>query len=224
MAIYAISDLHLSKATDKPMDVFGPMWEDYENRIQKGFQKLKDEDITIIPGDISWAMSLREALLDFKFIDELPGKKLISKGNHDYYFTTLSKMNSFFKENNFNTINILQNNYFLAEDILICGTRGWDITGTTKEDKKLLEREAIRLSLSIESAKKDYPDKEIHVFLHFPPILLQNKNNIILDTLCKYGIKYCYFGHLHSQGIENAFIGEYNNVIFTLISAHFRAF
>lgn len=225
MAIYTISDLHLPLGTYKPMDIFGKAWDNYTERLLKNWNEVvEDEDTVILPGDLSWATYLKDSYKDFQFINDLKGKKIITKGNHDYYFTTLSKMNAFFNDNNFDTIKILQNNYFLAEDILICGTRGWDITGTTDEDKKLLEREAIRLSLSLESAKKDYPDKEIHAFLHFPPILLQNKNNIILDTLYKYNVKYCYFGHLHSQGIENAFTGEYNNVIFTLISADYLKF
>ena len=225
MAIYTISDLHLPLGIDKPMNIFGKAWDNYIDRLETNWnEKISDSDTVVLPGDLSWATYLKDSYKDFRFINNLKGTKIITKGNHDYYFTTLSKMKSFFSENNFDTIKILQNNYFLVENILICGTRGWDITGSSDDDKKLLEREAIRLELSLENAKKDYPDKEIHVFLHYPPILQQNRDNIILDTLYKYNVKYCYYGHLHAKGIENAFTGEYNNVIFTLISADFLQF
>lgn len=225
MAIYTISDLHLPLGIDKPMNIFGKAWDNYLVRLEKNWnEKIKDNDTVILPGDLSWATYLKDSYKDFLFINNLKGTKIITKGNHDYYFTTLSKMNEFFEKNNFNSIKILQNNYFLVENILICGTRGWDITGTSEEDKKLMEREAIRLELSLKSAKNDYPDKEIYVFLHYPPILSQSRNNIILDMLYKYNVKYCCFGHLHSKGIENAFTGEYNNVIFTLVSADFLKF
>lgn len=225
MAIYTISDLHLPLGENKPMDIFGKAWDNYIERLLKNWNsKVEKGDTVVIPGDLSWATYLKNSYKDFEFINSLNGEKIISKGNHDYYFSTLSKMNAFFKENNFNTIKILQNNYFFVENILICGTRGWDIMGSSEDDKRLLMREALRLELSLSKAKADFPDKEIRVFLHYPPILKQKQDNIILDTLFKYNVKYCYFGHLHSKGIENAFIGEYNNIIFTLVSADYLKF
>lgn len=225
MAIYTISDLHLPLGENKPMDIFGKAWDNYIERLLKNWNsKVEKGDTVVIPGDLSWATYLKNSYKDFEFINSLNGEKIIAKGNHDYYFSTLSKMNAFFKENNFNTIKILQNNYFFVENILICGTRGWDIMGSSEDDKRLLMREALRLELSLSKAKSDFPHKEIRVFLHYPPILKQNQDNIILDMLFKYNVKYCYFGHLHSKGIENAFIGEYNNVIFTLVSADYLKF
>lgn len=225
MAIYTISDLHLPLGENKPMDIFGKAWDNYIERLLKNWNsKVEKGDTVVIPGDLLWATYLKNSYKDFEFINSLNGEKIIAKGNHDYYFSTLSKMNAFFKENNFNTIKILQNNYFFVENILICGTRGWDIMGSSEDDKRLLMREALRLELSLSKAKSDFPNKEIRVFLHYPPILKQNQDNIILDMLFKYNVKYCYFGHLHSKGIENAFIGEYNNVIFTLVSADYLKF
>lgn len=225
MAIYTISDLHLPLGVDKPMNIFGKAWDNYIERLFSNWNsRVRKDDTVIVPGDLSWATYLKDSYKDFEFINALNGKKIIMKGNHDYYFTTLAQMYAFFEKNGFDTIKILQNNYFLVEDILICGTRGWDITATGEEDIKLLNREAARLELSLGKAQSDFCDKEIRVFFHYPPILNQNKNNILLELLFKYNVKYCYFGHLHSKGIENAFSGEYNNVIFTLVSADYLKF
>ena len=226
MAIYAISDLHLPFGIDKPMDVFGKAWENYTERLFTNWNNtVKDNDTVIIPGDLSWATYLEESYKDFDFINKLNGRKIMSKGNHDYYFETMSKMNKFFKENNFDTISILHNNYYNVENILVCGTRGWDVLGNSDEDKKLISREAIRLELSIIKAKKDYPNLPVYAFLHYPPIHNQNnKENEIRQILGKYNVQKCFFGHLHAKGINNAFTGEYNNILYSLISADFLDF
>jgi len=227
MAIYAISDLHLPFGINKPMDIFGKVWENYTEKLYTNWNNsVSENDTVIIPGDLSWATYLDEAHADFDFINKLKGEKIISKGNHDYYFETMSKMNKFLKENKFDTIEILHNNYYKIEDILICGTRGWDVLGSSEEDKKLLAREAIRLELSITKAKKAFPDLPVYAFLHYPPIYnhASNKENEIRNILEKYEVSKCFFGHLHANGINYAFSGEHNNVLYSLISADFLNF
>ena len=153
MSIYAISDLHLSFGVDKPMNIFGKIWDGYEDKIKKDWkEKVNNDDIVIIPGDISWGMTLNEALEDFRFIDNLPGKKIILRGNHDYYFNTKTKVEKFFEENGLNSIQILHNNAYDLGNVILCGTRGWDKTENTskEEDKKIIMREEGRLKLSLE--------------------------------------------------------------------------
>lgn len=205
MAIYGISDLHLSFGVNKPMNVFGEFWDNYEDKIKQNWiSKVKEEDTVIIPGDISWAINLKEALPDFKFINELPGKKIILRGNHDYYFTTKTKLESFFKDNNLNTLYFLNNNAYDVEDYIICGTRGWGKTESQDAglDKKIMSREEVRLKLSLEEGKKiqeAYQEKgikkDILVAIHFPPFA-NNFQNILKE----YGIKKCIYGHLHGYG------------------------
>ncbi|MFA6308810.1 MAG: metallophosphoesterase [Clostridia bacterium] len=158
MSIYAIGDLHLAQSIDKPMDIFGVKWLNYMEQIKESWgKKITDADTVIIPGDISWATYLEEAVLDFKFIDLLPGRKIILKGNHDYWWTTMTKLESFLKENNFNTLEFLQNNSFEIENNYLCGTRGWKCPGDddfSDEDKKIYERELQRLELSLKSIEK----------------------------------------------------------------------
>jgi hypothetical protein len=222
MAIYAISDLHLPFGINKPMDIFGKAWENYTEKLFYNWNNtVTDDDTVIIPGDLSWATYLEQAYEDFKFLEGLKGKKIIGKGNHDYFFTTIKKMNEYLCENNFKSISILYNNYYLVEDKLICGARGWDILGKSEEDVKLVDREAIRLELSINTALKKHPDKEVMVFLHYPPLYnsILEKENKIRNILEKYNVKNCYYGHLHAKGINQAYIGNYNSVNFSLISA-----
>ncbi len=226
MSIYTIADLHLPFGIDKPMDIFGNVWKNYTEKIYENWTNtIKPGDTVVVPGDLSWATYLKDAYRDFEFINKLPGDKIITKGNHDYFFTTMSKMEKFLCENKFDTIKILQNNFYLKENILITGTRGWDITAGSDEDKKILNREGIRLELSLNSAKKAYPDKDIYVFMHYPPILRDIKeDNIFLSLFEKYNVKKCFYGHLHSKGIQTAFTGEHNNVDFSLISADYLEF
>ena len=161
MAIYALADLHLSFGTDKPMDVFGETWDDYTEKIKTNWSRLvTKEDAVIIPGDVSWATYIKDAYEDFKFINDLPGKKFIFKGNHDYWWTTLSKMDKFLTENNFDSIKILNNNAAEFENAAICGTRGWWYKeGQCEEDGRILEREKKRLILSLEAATKLQKDR-----------------------------------------------------------------
>ena len=169
MAIYAIADLHLSLNTDKPMDIFGANWENHSEKIKKDWlEKVKETDTVLIPGDFSWETYLEDTYKDFEFLDNLPGRKILLKGNHDYWWTTLTNIKNYLKENNFNTIDILFNNSFEFENCVIAGTRGWDYTRTS--ERKIIEREIGRLELSLKDAKKKSEDKDIIVCMHYPPI------------------------------------------------------
>ena len=217
MSLYAIGDLHLSLGTDKPMDVFGGRWENYVEKIKEGFSVLNDDDLTVICGDISWGMSMDETLEDFKFIDRLPGKKIILKGNHDYWWTTTTKAKKFFAEYDITTIDILHNNCFKYENIALCGTRGWfyEESKGNEHDKKVMNREIMRLDASLKAAGEG----EKYVFMHYPPKYYNYECPEILEMLERYGVRECYYGHIHGKGCPAAFQGEKNGVRFRLVSA-----
>ena len=214
MAIYAISDLHLSFSVDKPMDIFGSRWENYTEQIEKNWKELIcDEDIVLMPGDSSWGTYLKDSLSDFKFIDNLPGKKIITKGNHDYWWETVTKMNTFLKENDIKTIEFLHNSAVLYDNIAICGTKGYPDNLTKADDERLYQRELSRLSLSIEKAKKLNPDKII-VMLHYPPDIHSDFAQIMQEN----GVSVCVYGHLHGQSTKNAFRGLHRGIMYELVS------
>ena len=213
MSLYVIADLHLSFGTDKPMDVFGG-WEDYVGKIEKNWmEKVKGEDTVVIPGDISWGMDLEEARPDFEFLEKLPGRKIFLKGNHDYYFSTKNKIDKFFSENGFKSLNFLSNNSYEYEKYSICGTRGWVNEPGQAADEKILKREAGRLKLSLDSAQK-----EPIVFLHYPPIFRDSETVEILNVLRQYKIKRVYYGHLHGRSCKYAVEGVVDGVFYKLIS------
>lgn len=221
MSVYAIADTHLSLSDDKPMDIFGG-WQDYVSRLENNWKKLiTDNDTVVIAGDISWAMSLEGAKEDFRFLNSLPGKKLIIKGNHDYWWGTMKKMREFLLENSFDTIEILHNNAFLIGNCAVCGSRGWFFDDEESEDKILL-REAGRIKRSIECARK--MGGEPLVFLHYPPLTSSAVCNEILDILKEEQVKRCYYGHLHGPSMKNAFIGEKDGIKFSLISGDYLGF
>lgn len=222
MSLYAIGDLHLSLGTDKPMDVFGGRWENYVEKIKEGFSVLNDDDLTVICGDISWGMSMDETLEDFKFIDRLPGKKIILKGNHDYWWTTATKAKKFFAENDITTIDILHNNCFKYENIALCGTRGWfyEESKGNEHDKKVMNREIMRLDASLKAAGEG----EKYVFMHYPPKYYNYECPEILELLCKYDVRRCIYGHIHGSGCAFAFNGMYGNAKFDLVSADYIQF
>ena len=222
MAVYAIADLHLSFGTDKPMDIF-PGWTNYTDRISENWKKLvTDEDTVVIAGDISWAMDLKETENDFRYIQELPGKKIILKGNHDYWWSTKKKMDTYLKEMGFDTISILHNNFFTADGLALCGSRGWFYDAETDADMKVLNREVGRLRMSIEPAVK--AGYEPIVFLHYPPIFNNTECEEITAVLKEYGIKKCFYGHIHGgNAAKRAFIGEKDGTVYKLIACdHLR--
>lgn len=222
MALYAIGDLHLSLAANKPMDVFGSKWENYVERIAAAFSALHDDDVIVLAGDTSWGISLDEALADFKFLDALPGKKLLLKGNHDYWWGTAAKMKKFFADNELTSFDILHNNCFFYGDHAICGTRGWfyeeEAAGT--HTGKMLNREALRLEASLTAAE----GRPIFCFLHYPPIYHGYQCPEMLNLLDRYGVERCYYGHLHGPTHVRAFEGRRNSTDYALISADYLQF
>ena len=222
MALYTIGDTHLSLAANKPMDVFGGRWENHTDKLRQGFSALSDDDLTIICGDISWGMNFNECLEDFKFIDSLPGKKIILKGNHDYWWSTVSKAKRFFQENGINSIAILNNNCFFWGDYAICGTRGWfyEEERNGEHDAKIMRREIMRLETSLEAAG----DKKKLVFLHYPPLFINYRCEEILELLKKHEVRLCCYGHIHGKGCYAAFNGWAGGTEFKLVSADFLNF
>lgn len=223
MALFVMGDLHLSLSSDKSMDIFGG-WENYVERIKENWNReVSPEDTVVVPGDISWAMSLKEAVADFRYIHELPGRKIILKGNHDYWWTTAAKMNNFLAENDFDSIFILHNNHYAYESYGICGTRGWINDDSEPADAKVLAREAQRLETSIASAEN--AGLEPLVFLHYPPLYGNEYNPDLLEVMYRHNIKRCWYGHIHGRkGHQNAVNGERDGIVFQLVSADYVQF
>ena len=217
MSLYVIGDLHLSFGCDKPMDVFGGRWENYIEKLREGFSTVRPEDTTVLCGDLSWAMSLAEALEDFRFVASLPGRKVILKGNHDYWWTTAGQAYRFFAENGIDGIEILNNNCLLCGETALCGTRGWtcETAASDAHDRKMQRRELMRLETSLRAAG----EREKLVFLHYPPKLLTNEWTEAIDLMSDFGVRRCWYGHLHGAGCAQAFEGEYRGIRFRLASA-----
>lgn len=229
MAIYVIADLHLSFEQDKPMNIFGDNWENHAQKIRKNWEEVvKEDDYVILPGDFSWATYLDDTKKDFEYLNSLPGNKILLKGNHDYWWTTVTNMKKFLKENNFKNIDFLYNNSYCIENKILVGTRGWNILDSEKESK-MIKRENARLILSIEDGIKKYgTEKEIIAFFHYPPITVSNKykneESDFTKTLKKYNIKKCYYGHLHGNSHKDAVEGDVDGITYRLISADYLNF
>lgn len=216
MSVYIIGDTHLSGGVDKPMDVFGGAWENYTEKLKNNWIKtVKPQDSVVIAGDVSWAMSLNEALNDFKFLSSLPGRKLILKGNHDYWWETVSKMNRFLNENGINDIEFIYNSCAAAENYAVCATRGW-WDRRSEQDEKIILREAGRLERSLQSAP---PDLEKIAVMHYPPVFDGGYIEEFVSVMQKYGVRRCYYGHLHAGSIKNAVQGRHFGIDFFLVSA-----
>jgi len=218
VALYAIADLHLSLGSDKPMDDFQG-WHGYVERLTANWkERITDEDVVVIAGDISWGMSLKEALEDFRFLQSLPGKKLLLKGNHDYWWETRRKMDRFFEENGLHSLCVVHNDcYDLGDGRAVCGTRGWFYDAEADADKKILNREIGRLTMSVQAAR----DKGLEpiVFLHYPPVYAGTVCEDMMRALVTLRINRCYYGHIHGRNaISKAFNGQYNGVSLQLIS------
>ena len=221
MALYAIGDTHLSLSSNKPMDVFGGGWEGYVDKLLEGFAHVKPEDTVVLCGDLSWGMSLEEAKEDFAFLDALPGRKIMLKGNHDYWWTTANKMNTFFAENGFNTLNILHNNCYEYEGVALCGTRGWFFEeNAAAQSAKVFNREVMRLETSLKAAG----EREKICFLHYPPLYQGYTCPEILELLERYRVKACYYGHLHGGSHRLAMEGTFGTVSYHLVSADYLKF
>ena len=222
MSLFVIGDPHLSFSVDKPMDIFKG-WTDYTDRLMKNWNNVVGEnDSVVIPGDISWAMNFEDAKKDFAFLNSLNGTKYILKGNHDYWWNTMSKMTKFLSDNGFDTIKILHNNAYSVEGFAIAGTRGWFYDAEKSADMKVLLREASRLERSIEEGKK--LGDNLIVFLHYPPVMKIGKCQEIFDVLKKHGIKHCFYGHLHGESVCHSVNETVDGIKFSLISADFLSF
>ena len=228
MAIYAISDLHLSFGVNKPMNIFGKVWDNYEETIRKNWKDtVSEEDTVIIPGDISWAMTLNESIKDFEYIDSMPGKKILLRGNHDYYFSTKTKMQNFFQEQGFKDFEVLHNNAIEVEDYIICGTRGWICKGSERfsgKDEKIYLREEIRLRLSLEEAKRAGYEKII-CMLHYPPTNEKLENSVFTSILEEFKVEKVVYGHLHGNILKDRMLeGNHNGVEYILTSCDYIDF
>lgn len=207
MSLFSIADLHLSLASPKPMDIFGARWTDHTEKIEKRWRAVVNgDDTVVVPGDISWAIDLTGALPDLKFIDSLPGTKILGKGNHDYWWSTAAKIGNLFEAEGITTIRLLQNNAYECDDYIIAGTRGWYVDDKlqqteTADYEKIVARENIRLRLSLEAADKLRAEtgKEILVYFHFPPTFRDFRCNEFIETMKEFGIKNCYYGHIHGN-------------------------
>ena len=234
MAIYTIGDLHLSFHESKPMDIFGDNWKGHEQKIKKDWiEKVTEKDLVIIPGDFSWCTYLKDTYEDFSYLHSLPGKKLLLKGNHDYWWTTLKSMREYLKENGFDDIDFLYNTAYKFENYVFAGTRGWS-QSQEEASEKMLQREALRLEISLKEASKLLNKdclREIIVFMHYPPITnsqieecakmgkeICEVNNFV-KIMKEYNIKRCYYGHLHGISIKEAVEGKYDGIEFKLVSA-----
>lgn len=222
MALYAISDLHLSLNTDKPMDIFGENWTAHDQKIKENWlQKIKDEDTVLIAGDISWAMKWEESEADLKWIDSLPGNKIISKGNHDYWWNSITKLNAKFENTKF-----LQNNYYVYKEYAICGSRGWICPGSdkfTEKDEKIYSRELIRLRLSLDSAKKAGFNKFI-VMIHYPPTNEKFEESDIVKLFKEYNVEKVIYGHLHGPALRRVLEGVNDGVEYIMTSGDYIDF
>lgn len=220
--LYVIGDLHLSLSVEKPMDIFGG-WDKYVDRLLEGFSEVRESDLTVICGDMTWGMNLEQSKEDFKFIDQLPGKKIILKGNHDYWWATATKTKKFFEANGIETIDILHNNCFFYNDIAICGTRGWFYEEEThgEHDKKVMNRELMRLEASLKAAG-DCETK--YCFLHYPPRYHDYICREVVELLEKYNVQRCYYGHIHGPGRRFAIEGNVGGILYTMVSADHLGF
>ncbi len=222
MSLFAIGDPHLSLSVNKPMDIFRG-WTDYTDRLAKNWNAVVGEgDNVVLPGDISWAMNFEEAKKDFQFLHSLNGTKYILKGNHDYWWNTMSKMTKFLDENNFDSIKIIHNNAYSVEGFAIGGTRGWFYDDSEGDINKVILREAGRLRASLKAAAE--LGGEMIAFLHYPPINEVQRCDEILDVLKEFDVKRCYFGHLHGFVAPGCAKIESDGISFNLVSADFLGF
>jgi predicted phosphohydrolase len=222
MSLFAIADPHLSLDADKSMEVFRG-WQDYVARLEANWRAVVgEEDTVVIAGDLSWGMSLAGALRDMQFLHSLPGRKLLLKGNHDYWWSTRRKMDTFFEEHGLYSLQIVHNDAALVEGIAVCGTRGWFFDAEEDADKKVVLREAGRLRTSIQAAKA--LGGEPVAFLHYPPVTQSARCEEMMRVLEDEGIRRCYYGHLHGPATRAAVTGEREGIRFSLISADYLSF
>jgi len=233
MALFTLADLHLSLSDDKPMDVFGGSWVGYEKKLQEYWEYMvRPEDTVVVPGDISWAMSLEGSLDDLRFIHNLPGNKILMERNHDYSWASMTKMEAFLEENKLSTLRFLYNDAVFCQGKILCGSRGWMCEDKmTEQDQKVLRRESLRFRLSLEKAStladsveaESGERPELICFSHYPVVTAAQRENPILDVLKEFGVRRVYYGHLHNWGTKPLY-EEWEGIRFTLVSSDYRAF
>ncbi len=233
MALFTLADLHLSFSASKPMDVFGGRWNGYVQQLENAWRsRIRPQDTVVIPGDVSWGMNLEEAKADFEFLEALPGKKILLKGNHDYWWNSLTKMNAFLESSGIKSVSFLQNDAVLTENKIICGSRGWLCEDKmTAQDEKILNRETLRFTLSLKKGaqirekigKETGKEPEILCFSHYPLLSSALRQNPVLEILKAYGVKRVYFGHLHNWQNKPLY-DSYQNIKLILISSDFCNF
>ena len=220
MRVFAISDLHLSINNPKPMNIFGPAWEGYVETIFDDWKaKVTDEDIVVIAGDISWAMNLEDAVSDLNLISENPGKKIIIRGNHDYWWSTISKVRGVLPPDMF----AIQNDALKLGDKIFCGSRAWGLAEKgplDAEDQKIVDREVIRLKMSFDEASKlkTTDNDEIIAILHYPPFNSKREDSVFTKIIEDAGIKKVIYGHLHGEQCKADLVVEKNGVTYYLTS------
>lgn len=225
MGLYVIGDTHLSFGTNKEMDVFGGNWVGYMTKLQESLSSLTAEDTLVLAGDISWGMSLEQARKDFTFLGGLAPKIILLKGNHDYWWTTANKMNTFFAENGWDNLTLLHNNCHSYQGVSLCGTRGWFYEVDRGEHSaKVFNREMIRLETSLKEGENNPENQEKICFLHYPPLALGYRCEEIMTLLKKYQVTRCFFGHLHGKSHRTRVEGPVDGVDFRLVSADFLGF
>ncbi len=229
MALYVLSDTHLSIGVNKPMDIFGYRWNGHFEKMKNAWcNTVKKEDTVVIPGDISWGMNFEEAREDLLFLDSLPGTKIISKGNHDYWWATKAKADAFFEQEGITTIKLLHNNAYRAEGFVVCGSRGWytddhNSPGNAEDYNKIVNREVGRINLSLDYADKMGFEGERLMFLHFPPVYGDYICDEIVNALEARGVKKCFYGHIHGvYDMPQTIV--YKGIEFTIISADYLNF
>lgn len=221
MALYVLGDPHLSFRSQKPMDIFGGTWNGYVDKLREGLSILREEDTIVLAGDISWGMSLEESTEDFAFLDAFPGRKLIVKGNHDYWWTTANKTYRFWEEHGFKTLNLLHNNCYEYGGYALCGTRGWFLDEDKNgHNQKVFNRELLRLEMSLKAAG----EKPKLVFLHYPPLYQGYSCPEILNLLEQYQVRACYYGHLHGGSHRLALEGMHGSVDYHLVAGDYLGF
>ena len=222
MALYAIGDLHLCLGAPKPMDIFGGAWVGYMDKLKENMSVIRPEDTTVLLGDLSWALDLTNAEADFSWINQIPGRKIILKGNHDYWWSTAAKFQKFCTEHGFANMQLLNNNFYEYGTIAICGTRGWffEEERSGQHDEKVFRRELLRLEASLKAAE----ERQKYVFLHYPPRYKGYTCPEILQLLERYGVRRCFYGHLHGGSHKLAMEGLWDGVDFRLVAADYLDF
>lgn len=221
MGIFAIADLHLSFSSNKPMDIFGQNWADHAGQIQENWlHQIKETDLVLIPGDISWAIHLKEAESDLRWLSALPGIKIILRGNHDYWWVTLKKMKQAYPE-----LHFLQNNAFIYDDYVVCGTRGWLCPGdqgfNEDQDRKIYQRELIRLRLSLDEARKT--QKRMIAMIHYPPFTAKQESSGFTELFQEYAVEMVLYGHVHNQ-FDSIYEGIRDGIEYRLVSSDYLKF